>query len=284
MIQDNTNTNAVSTPTLSIDRQKATLSQNPIFCKDHALIDQILSDGNYMTFEKGEALIEQGDNADLVFFLLSGEVAILVNGEKRERRAAPKTVGEMAARRSGALRTTTVKVESKEVIALSLDGDKFRNLLNAYPDFHEQVGLDIEQRLRDRLSDPVRLKGESYIVWTIAAAIAAILFTGFAWHFLPGLGIDGAGQYFLSAIMGLAVFLIVSLFNPQYFWKRMIAAAVLHAGFSTYGFTASASGGELETPLSASFDASNSGNSVGLALNLLFWLIVILTCAYKDRS
>ena len=73
------------------------LADNPAISGDESIIAKLMADNDIVYFRRGETLIQQGDQEDHVFFLLSGCVDIRFRAQLGSIREAPNQVGELAA-------------------------------------------------------------------------------------------------------------------------------------------------------------------------------------------
>lgn len=97
----------------------------------------------------GTQLIEQGRADNHMYFILIGEVAIVINGQEVAYRKAGQQVGEMALLNVGALRSASVIARSTVVTALVTEAD-FTMAASAHPDAWRRVAAELGDRLRQR--------------------------------------------------------------------------------------------------------------------------------------
>lgn len=97
----------------------------------------------------GERLVHQDDcDADL-FFVLSGRVAVLVNGREVALREAGCHVGEMTLIDPAARRSATV-VASGEVVVAKVTEPDFTRIADQHPRVWRLLAVEMAQRLRQR--------------------------------------------------------------------------------------------------------------------------------------
>jgi predicted nucleotide-binding protein len=94
-------------------------------------------------------LIRQGAEDNSLYFLLSGSVAILVNGREVATRTATDHVGEMALVETGARRSATV-VATEPTVAARISGADFSAVANVHPCLWRALSAELAHRLRER--------------------------------------------------------------------------------------------------------------------------------------
>lgn len=97
----------------------------------------------------GTRLIEQGNADDHIFFILIGEVAIVINGQEVAHRKAGQQVGEMALLSPGALRSASVIARETVVTARVTESD-FTAVAAVHPEAWRRVAAELGDRLRQR--------------------------------------------------------------------------------------------------------------------------------------
>ncbi|MBP9155914.1 MAG: nucleotide-binding protein [Xanthomonadales bacterium] len=97
----------------------------------------------------GTQLIEQGNADDHIFFILIGEVAIVINGQEVAHRKAGQQVGEMALLSPGALRSASIFARDTVVTALVTETE-FTAVATAHPEAWRRVAAELGDRLRQR--------------------------------------------------------------------------------------------------------------------------------------
>lgn len=112
-------------------------------------VDEMVNVGKYEVHQPGVSFIEQDARDKSVFFILDGEVDIIVNGRGIARRSAPAHVGEMSVADPTAKRSATV-VPLEESVLLKIDEDDFINLANRFPRIWRNIAAEISGRLRQR--------------------------------------------------------------------------------------------------------------------------------------
>lgn len=139
------------------------IARQPSVNGDAALAQALIDHGNLVEFKPGESLMEQGSIDSDVFFLLSGNVAIEINGLAVATRRAGEHVGEMAAidpsaRRSASVTaietTAALRVEEAALVAIADD----------HPQVWRRFAVQLAARLRER-SRFIRVPNERPLVF-----------------------------------------------------------------------------------------------------------------------
>ena len=112
-------------------------------------VDDVLNIGQYESHQPDIPFIEQDARDKSVYFILEGEVDILINGRGIARRAAPDSVGEMSVVDPTARRSATV-IPLDECVLLRVEGDAFVELGNSHPRLWRNIAAEIASRLRQR--------------------------------------------------------------------------------------------------------------------------------------
>jgi CRP-like cAMP-binding protein len=100
-------------------------------------------------FQRGRTLIKQDASDNTLYFLLSGSVAVLVNGREIATRAAGEHVGEMALLDPGARRSATV-VATEPTVTARITERSFSAVADRYPRLWRAIAAELGQRLRQR--------------------------------------------------------------------------------------------------------------------------------------
>ena len=127
--------------------------------------------GELVQFANGDTIIEQGSYEQDVYFLIAGEVSLLVHGNQFPyTRKAGMSVGEMAALNPTLPRSATVKALS-DTVALKLSSENFKEVVDKYPKIYELLANDLAERLnqRNELIEKQNEKPKLFIISTIEA-------------------------------------------------------------------------------------------------------------------
>ena len=137
---------------MSIEDEYEVLSQLKLFDKlDSKQLKRLLFASERYQIQAGEYLFRQGDPADHVFAILTGELSILISTETGESeiaiRSAGELVGEMATI-TGESRTASIrgKVDSE---VIGIDSKLFLDTIINDP----QTALQMMQVLSERLTE-----------------------------------------------------------------------------------------------------------------------------------
>jgi predicted nucleotide-binding protein len=97
----------------------------------------------------GTLLVEQGAADNHIYFVLIGDVAIVINGQEMAHRSAGQHIGEMALLSPGALRSATAVARSAVVTARVSEAD-FSLVARSHPEAWRRVAAALGERLRER--------------------------------------------------------------------------------------------------------------------------------------
>lgn len=100
-------------------------------------------------YEAGKELTQQGSTETDIYCILSGEVAVMVNGREMGRRAPGIHVGEMALIDPAVRRSATLLATEQTVVAAISESD-FTRLAETYPALWRRLALVLGNRLRER--------------------------------------------------------------------------------------------------------------------------------------
>jgi predicted nucleotide-binding protein len=109
------------------------LMRQPLIRREKALAEKFADVGRPKELEVGELLVEQGDWASDLYFVLAGEFDAIIHGQTKQTRVAGEAVGELAGLSPSRPRTATLKAtKASFVLAVS------------YSDLQEIVGSDVD--------------------------------------------------------------------------------------------------------------------------------------------
>jgi len=94
-------------------------------------------------------IIQQGGADNDLYFIISGEVNIIVNGRYIAERSTGTHVGEMTVLDLTSIRSATVEVKTKSLFAKISEKD-FSIIANKHPDLWRIIAVEIAKRLRER--------------------------------------------------------------------------------------------------------------------------------------
>lgn len=130
-------------------RAREVLERCPLFIGAMDAITEIIQIGSLQLQDANIAFIEQEGRDKTVYFILEGEVDVLVNGRGVARRAAPSHVGEMAVVDPLAKRSATV-VALESCVLFRVEENEFVEIANRYPRIWRNIAAEIAGRLRQR--------------------------------------------------------------------------------------------------------------------------------------
>jgi predicted nucleotide-binding protein len=116
---------------------------------EETLAAELVAKAELIGLSPGDQLIVQDATDNDIYFLLSGEVAILVHGNEVARRAAKLHVGEMAMIEPAAARSATV-VAIRETVAAKVSEADFVAIARNYPKMWRALAIEVAERLRQR--------------------------------------------------------------------------------------------------------------------------------------
>lgn len=249
------------------ERIRNTLAQNPAIGGSSEIVDELMSVGEVVGFLQGEEVVEQHRHDDDVYFLLAGEVDIVIDRRKRTFRGAPNQIGEMAAIEPGKPRSATVRVRSETICAWRVSGEAFRNVWNGHTDFKGRLQVEMASRHREQLA-AVRVAHENIsLIWFVLSVGAATVVGGITWLSLGSVEWTLAARSVATGAAAIAAFIFVFLWNPTFFWRRSISLLLwCIVGKTIFDTTISL---EAEHGFrSLQLSVLSGGTSVGLATSL----------------
>ncbi len=130
---------------------------------DAALAERLAGIATVESFSKGTRLTVQGKDDNDLYLLLSGRVAIVINGQELAKREAGTHVGEMSLIDPAARRSATC-LALEEVVAARIPEPAFSELAGRHPILWRNIALVLGDRLRQRTAF-VRMKNETPILF-----------------------------------------------------------------------------------------------------------------------
>jgi CRP/FNR family cyclic AMP-dependent transcriptional regulator len=128
---------------------KDAMLQQRIVQHDEVVADKLIAAGTPGEHQPGDAILQQGAADDAVFFILTGEANVEVNGRTVAVRTATETVGEMVAVDQTAPRSATI-VANVESVTLSVPSADFIRIANEHPKVWRATARVVGDRLRQR--------------------------------------------------------------------------------------------------------------------------------------
>lgn len=121
----------------------------PVVAGERAIAQQLVAKGRLLDLKPGRILIQQ-DNADNdVYFIVSGEVAININGRDITNRGAGRHVGEMALLDPTARRSATV-IAKERTLVLQVAEPEISLIATQHPQLWRRFAVELGSRLRER--------------------------------------------------------------------------------------------------------------------------------------
>ncbi|MEM5521618.1 cyclic nucleotide-binding domain-containing protein [Sulfitobacter sp. AS59] len=134
-----------ATSPLDQDRIREILLQSEILSGLPETVEKFLdAAGESIEFSKGDMLIREGADDRDVYFVLTGNIAILKNnqdGTTHERHSydAPQSVGEIAAQKADQFRTASVMANSERVVALKVPAQVYCDAIAENSEFDRRA-------------------------------------------------------------------------------------------------------------------------------------------------
>lgn len=116
---------------------------------DSSLACAFAEAGELISFSKDQVLIQQADDTNDVFLLVSGTCSVIINGRHMGNRGPGDHVGEMAAIQPTQPRSASI-VTNDEVVALKLSEAAFSKLADQTPRIYKSVAQELARRLLQR--------------------------------------------------------------------------------------------------------------------------------------
>lgn len=114
------------------------------------LANKLAEIGQLVSFNSGDVLMTQGGADNDIFFILFGQVNVVINNRHVAIREARETVGEMALLDPTEPRAATVTARSDQAVVLKVTEPDFRRLADEYPRVWKTVAQVVAERLRQR--------------------------------------------------------------------------------------------------------------------------------------
>jgi CRP/FNR family transcriptional regulator, cyclic AMP receptor protein len=131
-------------------RRLITALQNcPLVEHNEALASRLAEVGQLVSFETGNAIMAQGAEDNDVYFILVGEVNVLVNGRQVAVRVASESIGEMSLLSPTEPRSASLTARSP-VVALKVSEPDFHQVAQDHPQVWRVIAQIVAERLRQR--------------------------------------------------------------------------------------------------------------------------------------
>jgi predicted nucleotide-binding protein len=116
---------------------------------NRALAGEIARQGSVIEFAVGDTIIEQDGDDREAYFLLTGDVAVLVNKVQIGTRMHGVTVGEMSAVNPHIRRSATVRA-MEPTVAVKVGHEQLAAIADAHPEVWKLLARDLASRLEQR--------------------------------------------------------------------------------------------------------------------------------------
>jgi len=267
------------------ERLHATLIRNELIANDSSIVEQVLRFAERASFSKGDRLIEQGATDDSVYFIVSGSVDVFINKRHIDVRAAPHTVGELAAKKAGEARTADVIVCSRTLEALVLSGSDFRKLMKDFPAFAANLDELIDRLSRSKIAQLGEKNQKMELPWVAVSAlvgsISGVIGAVAAWT----MGFDTLYIFWCSLPLALIVFVIMLQLNPDFRYRNTAvmagAALVFWVMYSSMSFVLTIDGENVDLPL-IDFSVETEQKLAVAIINVVGLLVLSGAMAYFD--
>ncbi|UTW51920.1 cyclic nucleotide-binding domain-containing protein [bacterium SCSIO 12827] len=237
----------------SEERKHATLLRNDLIAGDEEIVARVMESAKFATFPSGHKLIEQGDTDDCVYFIIAGSTKVRINNRHIDVRGAPHTVGEMAAKKAGEVRTADVIVQSKQLDALVLSGTDFRKIMQDFPGFSDRLAELIDNLSRSKiaqLGEAVERKGLPWVALSGIVSVGAGVIGGAA---LWAANFDLLYVFWGGLSVALAGFVCMVQLNPDFRYRNISGMAaialILSIVYGSISFAVTVDGQRLDLPL-----------------------------------
>ena len=120
-----------------------------IIAGNKKLAQAFIKRGKLLNIRKGAKVILQGASDNDIYLIISGSVAISVNGRNVAYRTAGNHIGELALLDPTARRSSTV-TSTESTVLLKISEEDFSKIANKYPDLWRRVAVELSTRLRER--------------------------------------------------------------------------------------------------------------------------------------
>lgn len=125
------------------------LLRQPLIRRDQTLAERFADVGRPKELAVGEILVEQGDWANDLFFVLAGEFEVLVNGQRKQLRTAGEAVGELAGLSPSRPRTATLKA-TKPSFVIAISNSELQDIVGSNVEFWKATADAVADQLDHR--------------------------------------------------------------------------------------------------------------------------------------
>jgi len=125
------------------------LTQQVVLSGDKAIVEKISENSELLQFSENHIIISQGEIDNSLYFILSGEVSINVDGRRIATRGPGQHIGEMALVDPSARRCATVTTTVETVLAKASEG-LINSIATEHPIVWKNISRELAARLRQR--------------------------------------------------------------------------------------------------------------------------------------
>jgi predicted nucleotide-binding protein len=125
------------------------ICRQSIIAGDKKLARKLANAGILLNVRKGKKIIIQGASDNDIYLIISGNVAILINGRNVALRGPEEIIGEMSLLDPAARRSSTA-IAIEPTVLLKISEDKFSNIASKSPDLWRRIAVKLTVRLRER--------------------------------------------------------------------------------------------------------------------------------------
>jgi CRP-like cAMP-binding protein len=217
------------------------------------IADRVIQLAECVTYSKGHKLIAQGATDDCVYFIVAGSVEVRSGGRHIDIRGAPHTVGEMAAKKAGEVRTADVIVQSETLEALVLSGTEFRKIMKDSTAFSAQLDDLMDRLTRSKISQLGEKAPPKELSWTVLSLIVGVVAGAVGALGAWTLQLDALYIFWTGLALALAVFVFMLHLNPAFRYRNIAVMAgvslILSVAYGSISFALTIDGQKIELPL-----------------------------------
>jgi CRP/FNR family transcriptional regulator, cyclic AMP receptor protein len=147
----------------NVDARRAAFLDQYVVHGNGELAAALVNVATLRQYAPGAHIVEQDGPDTAVYFILIGEVSVIINGQEIARRQAGQHVGEMALIDTAATRSATI-VARNIVVTATVSEAAFSALANQYPNLWRRLAMALGHRLRQR-TQFIRRRNETPIVF-----------------------------------------------------------------------------------------------------------------------
>lgn len=268
------------------ERLCATLLRNELIAGDEDIVVRIMDTAKSVVFTKGKKFIQQGAQDECVYFIVSGRVDVRINNRYIDSRSAPHTVGEMAAKKAGEVRTADVLVSSESLEALVLSGTEFRKLMQDYPKFSDNLNEFIDGFSRQKVSQLGEASKRSGISWVAISGITGAFCAAIAAIVAISADVNLMKILIFTSITGIVAFVCMQIVNPVLRYRNMASFAgyslVALITYGSFSLMLTIDGKEINLPFIVDFSVQTEFKIGALVVSCCALLALVWISGHFD--